>query len=75
MPSPTSDLNIGARVATSRYRVSAGTGWPGVSIPLPGKKASVITEVLFEGARTYTMSGHIRLEVHIVCAAPSLQST
>ena len=34
--SHTSDLNIGTPVATLpgawRYRVSAGTGWPGVSI-------------------------------------------
>ena len=34
--SHTSDLNIGTPVATlpgaCRYRVSAGTGWPGVSI-------------------------------------------
>ena len=33
--SDTSDVNIGASVAalpgTWRYRVSAGTGWPGVS--------------------------------------------
>ena len=34
--SHTSDLNIGTPVATlpgaRRYRVSAGTGWPGVSV-------------------------------------------
>ena len=35
-PSHTSDVKIGTPVATLpgawRYRVSAGTGWPGVSI-------------------------------------------
>ena len=35
--SHTGDLKIGTSVATMpgawRYRVSAGTGWPGVSVP------------------------------------------
>ena len=32
MPGHTSDLEIGTPVATLHYRVSAGTGWPSVSI-------------------------------------------
>ena len=44
--SHTSDLKIGTPVATLpgawRYRVSAGTGWPGVSIPWLGEMESLI---------------------------------
>ena len=41
-----SDLNIGTPVATLPgawcYRVSAGTGWPGVSIPRLGEMESLV---------------------------------
>ena len=43
----TSDFKIGTPVATLpgawRYRVSAGTGWPGVSILLLGEMESLIS--------------------------------
>ena len=45
-PSHTSDLKIGTQVATLpcawRYRVSSGTGWPGVSIMGLGEVESLI---------------------------------
>ena len=55
--SHTSDLKTGTPAATlpgaRRYRVSAGTGWPGVGILWPGEKASLIGSFyLSEAART-----------------------
>ena len=50
---PTSDLKIGTPVATLpgawRYRVSAGAGWPGVSILCLGEMESWICHPLCSG--------------------------
>ena len=66
--SDTSDFKIGTLVATLpgtwRYRVSAGTGWPGVSILWLGEMESLI--------------GNFYLSVaarKIVCVDPSLKYT
>ena len=53
--SHTSDLNIGTPVATLPYawcnRVSAGTGWPGVSILWLGEMESLVNFYLSVAAR------------------------
>ena len=67
-PSHTSDLNIGTPVATLpgawRYRVSAGTGPPGVSILWLGEMESLICSFYLSVAAR-----------KIVCADPSLRYT
>ena len=64
----TSDLKIGTPVATLpdawRYRVSAGTGWPGVSILLLGEVESLICNFCLSVAAR-----------KIVCAGLSLRYT
>ena len=44
--SPTSDVNVNTLVAALpgawHYRFSTGAGWPSVSIPLVGERASLI---------------------------------
>ena len=66
--SHTSDFKIGTPVATlpgaRRYRVSTGTGWPGVSILWPGEMESLICNFCLSVAAR-----------KIVCADPSLRYT
>ena len=66
--SHTCDLNIGTPVATlpgaCRYRVSAGTGWPGVSILWLGEMESLVCNFYFSVAAR-----------KIVWAGPSLRYT
>ena len=67
-PSHTSDLNIGTPVATLpgawHYKVSAGTGRPGVSILWLGEMESLICSFYLSVAAC-----------EIVCADPSLRYT
>ena len=66
--SHTIDLNIGTPVATLsgawRYRVSAGTGWPGVSILWLGETESLVCSFYLSAAAR-----------RIVWADPSLRHT
>ena len=60
--SHTSDLKIGAPVATLqgawRYRVSAGTGWPGVSILCLGAMESFICSFYLSVAARKIVRAH-----------------
>ena len=53
-PSPESDFNIGTlgvtRSGHERYRVSARTGWPGVSILSEGETTSLICSFCLSAA-------------------------
>ena len=63
------DFKIGTSVVSLpgawRYRVSAGTGWPGVSIPLLGEVESLDMLLLAQCGSTYNCLSRSVPEIHV----------